>query len=699
MWHRATGHHLHSLAMMCPCLAISMHHCIGNIDMWRTHTIKIVLVIRANLALMVDNFLHDKRSLALLDVQKLQSSNCNHLRAIAVDIEKHCGWLLAVACKPDTKTILQTQMRRAPLTECSEIVGCQGHSRKIWRPVAHHHPEPIFWACELHADVEVNDNAKIDENSPSDEEGCIPWIFHDGEESDIDEEFESDKGKLLLGAKNNQSMAWGSQEPAPGGDPVPEPLHKSKRGSLKGPHWSQLLGPDSWSELFDCSGSPNKHFGARESRSPSPAKTFTKAFAQTNSLKQVMNKLGEKGKPAANSAVMLHILFETMWCKQTEWKAEKASCEFTFLHHRKRDGQIQGTKAADWWLWTSGLDKWRRSVWSHSDCGVGCIVRNHWWQRLRKGVMVNMSNAFIHLRMKKLKSHHQKDIVKVIGSVADKLVQDWSQKMGIMFDKRKWNESAPFVDSEAIGWNDGLLLAALQGNWEKIWSSRVSKLIDVMFVWPTKWNMASNVESHCMRMIWRSLTKTKKRWTNQKVWRQSCHKTQALKRQGPWSFRNDFEMFWEGSDETAHEGAPQKNVRMICAWWQWIDGQEESQCSSRRSFVWSQSKLQQGWKQQKGRRSFTQQWSRSNLQPAAPFLCTEVQVQCSDDDDDWKKKHLEQIVEEEQTMGADEGDVLLIRLCPDAVFVTSSCQRHWLPSTTGSVVACSHGSHCFFVAS
>jgi len=97
----------------------------------------------------------------------------------------------------------------------------------------------------LHADVEVNDNAKIDENSPSDEEGCIPWIFHDGEESDIDEEFESDKGKLLLGAKNNQSMAWGSQEPAPGGDPVPEPLHKSKRGSLKGPHWSQLLGPDS----------------------------------------------------------------------------------------------------------------------------------------------------------------------------------------------------------------------------------------------------------------------------------------------------------------------------------------------------------------------------------------------------------------------------------------------------------------------
>jgi len=36
--------------------------------------------------------------------------------------------------------------------------------------------------------------------------------------------------------------------------------------------------------------------------------------------------------------------------------------------------------------------------------------------------------------------------------------------MGMMFDKRKWNNSAPFVDSEATGWSDGLLSAVLQGN-------------------------------------------------------------------------------------------------------------------------------------------------------------------------------------------------------------------------------------------
>jgi len=62
--------------------------------------------------------------------------------------------------------------------------------------------------------------------------------------------------------------------------------------------------------------------------------------------------------------------------------------------------------------------------------------------------------------------------------------------------------------------------------------------------------------------------------------------------------------------------------------------------------------------------------SRPDLQPTVPFLCTSVQ---SPDKDDWKKlmrllKHLEHIVEDELTLGVDEGDVLLTRCYPDAAF-------------------------------
>jgi len=61
---------------------------------------------------------------------------------------------------------------------------------------------------------------------------------------------------------------------------------------------------------------------------------------------------------------------------------------------------------------------------------------------------------------------------------------------------------------------------------------------------------------------------------------------------------------------------------------------------------------------------------RPDWQHAVPFLCAGVQ---SPDEDDWKKllrklKHLEQTVEDELRLGADEGDVLLTRHYPDATF-------------------------------
>jgi len=82
--------------------------------------------------------------------------------------------------------------------------------------------------------------------------------------------------------------------------------------------------------------------------------------------------------------------------------------------------------------------------------------------------------------------------------------------------------------------------------------------------------------------------------------------------------------------------------------------------------------------------------SRPDLQPAVLFLCTRVQ---SPDKDDWKKlltllKHLEQTVEDELALGADEGDVLLTRCCPDAAFAVHADMK----SHTGNMQTLGRGA-------
>jgi len=82
--------------------------------------------------------------------------------------------------------------------------------------------------------------------------------------------------------------------------------------------------------------------------------------------------------------------------------------------------------------------------------------------------------------------------------------------------------------------------------------------------------------------------------------------------------------------------------------------------------------------------------SRPDLQPTVPFLSTRVQ---SPDDDDWKQllrmlKYLEQTVEDELTLEADEGDVLLTRYYPDAAFVMHADMK----SHTGNIQTLGRGA-------
>jgi len=74
--------------------------------------------------------------------------------------------------------------------------------------------------------VEDNDNDNIKENSLSDEEDSVPDVLY-GEESDSDSESEEDEETFIPGVEEDQSI--GSKDPAPDGDPIPEPLCRSGR--------------------------------------------------------------------------------------------------------------------------------------------------------------------------------------------------------------------------------------------------------------------------------------------------------------------------------------------------------------------------------------------------------------------------------------------------------------------------------------
>mgnify|MGYP000231386694 CR=1 FL=1 len=83
------------------------------------------------------------------------------------------------------------------------------------------HVEPIFRTYTSPAGVEDNNNNNIDENSLSDEEDSVPDVFY-GEESDSDSESEEEEETVIPGVEDNQNI--GSKDPAPDGDPIPEPF-------------------------------------------------------------------------------------------------------------------------------------------------------------------------------------------------------------------------------------------------------------------------------------------------------------------------------------------------------------------------------------------------------------------------------------------------------------------------------------------
>jgi hypothetical protein len=82
--------------------------------------------------------------------------------------------------------------------------------------------------------------------------------------------------------------------------------------------------------------------------------------------------------------------------------------------------------------------------------------------------------------------------------------------------------------------------------------------------------------------------------------------------------------------------------------------------------------------------------ARPDLQPTVPFLCTRVQ---DPDQDDWKKllrmlKYMEQTWDEELTLGAEAGDILLPRYYPDAAFGVHNDMK----SHTGNVQTLGRGA-------
>jgi len=104
--------------------------------------------------------------------------------------------------------------------------------------------------------AEDNNNNSIEENSLSDDEDSVSDVLC-GEESDSDSESGEEDETFIPGVEDNQSI--GSKDPAPHGDPIPEPLRRSGRAPVQ----RTTLKPTFQGRTYEAnhSSAPKKHIG------------------------------------------------------------------------------------------------------------------------------------------------------------------------------------------------------------------------------------------------------------------------------------------------------------------------------------------------------------------------------------------------------------------------------------------------------
>ena len=215
--------------------------------------------------------------------------------------------------------------------------------------------------------------------------------------------------------ENGHEVTWYDNQ-------IPEPLRRSER-VVKPP---QNYEPSFHGQKYEGTSHLITQFHEPERTleyEPHEATILAQSFAQTYSLKQAINKFGEKGRMAAIEEMrQLHDreVFKPIHPNNLSEKQRRNAMSSLIFITEKRDGRIKGRTVADGSKQRNWISKEEASspTVALESVILSAIIDA---KEEREVAIVDIPNAFVQTENEKLQPHHEKDFMKIKRKLADML--------------------------------------------------------------------------------------------------------------------------------------------------------------------------------------------------------------------------------------------------------------------------------------
>ena len=603
------------------------------------------------------------------------------------------------------KVITRHKVKEIPLTKQVIERVEQLAKRDGFKP----HAEPIFRTYALFAGVDnpiTNENETINEEDTDEE-----YELEDEDDESYNAKIEQqeldeleNEGALTPGVDITDNLD--EQTIATTDTPIDdEPIPNSPRRSTRTPVPREMLKPTFHGQTYEAVNhlvtqvNPPNTIAYEEHELP----VLAKAFAQTYTLSQGIKRFGEKGKQAAITEMkQLHdrSCFRPIKVNDLTDKQRRAAMNSLIFLTEKRDGRIKGRTCADGSkqrTWMSKEDASSPTVALESVMLSAVIDAKEG----RDVAVVDIPNAFVQTENVKIEDHHERDIMKVKGALADMLVEIDPEFYGPYLTKENgvsvlyleilkalygMLKSALLFyrklrkDLESIGFKfnpydrcvanktiNGKQFTVMSHVDDLKCSHKDTKEVDKFIQW--------------CRDKYEDPTITKLKPSRGKVHDYLGITLDFTKPGAVKIYMKDYIKKMLAEFKYLEEVEALKKVTTPAAEHLFMTNPNGIQLDERRKEEFHTTVA---------KALFLCKRARPDLQPTVPFLCTRVQ---SPDKDDWKKllrmlKYQQDTAELELILEAGEGDVLSLHWYPDAAFAVHPDMK----SHTGAILTLGKGA-------
>ena len=529
------------------------------------------------------------------------------------------------------------------------------------------------------------------------EQQLVEQSIHDSSELDDSPELEPDD--------SDDEDEVEDQEP----EPVPEPVRRSPRAS-KPPI---LLSPTFRGQSYEEINHLITQVPPADTLEYSPeevellAQTFVQlmqgSFAQQYSYKKGLKKFGQKGLDAAVKELkQLHgrTCFKPRHPNELTPQQRRKAMESLMLLTEKRDGTIKGRKVADGSkqrTWMSKDEAASPTVALESLFLTAIIDA----KENREVAIVDLPNAFIQTENELLKDHHDLDIMKVRGSLAEMLAEIDPKCYGPYLTKEN---GISVLYLEILRAMYGMIKSPL------LFYRKLRRDLESIGFKLNPYDMCvanKMVKGQQLTVVWH-VDDLKVSHVNKKVvdefieWARAKYEDAEITKLKPsrgkvhdylgitldYSVPGKVKIYMKEYIGKMLEEFPYKEELMLL--------KKVSTPAAEHLFtVNPKAEKLAGDKPEVfhttvAKNLFLTKRARPDLQPTVPFLCTRVQAP---DVDDWKKllrmlKYLQQTKDLELTLEAAQGEVILCKWYPDAAFAV----HHDFKSHTGAILTLGKGA-------